>query len=191
MVKEERGREVGRKIDFLGYQFTREKTLLRKTTKKNFCRRIKKIKSRKRRLEILASYNGWCKYGDCKNLWNVVTDNYMGFAKKGIKGSQQTKDGRKFYDVPTSRLMDILNVPITVVDFETNIKTKQGPDRYCILFEINGERRKFITNCLSLKDVLDQAALAEESGENIFPVQDVIIRRRQLNEGKSTYYFDE
>ena len=115
----------------------------------------------------------------------------MGFAKKGIKWSQQTKDGRKFYDVPTSRLMDILNVPITVVDFETNIKTKQGPDRYCILFEINGERRKFLTNSFSLKDVLDQAGLAEESGEDIFPVENVIIRRKQLNDGKSTYYFDE
>ena len=159
--------------------------------KKNFARKIKKIKSKKRRKEILASYHGWCKHGDCKNLWNVLTDNYMGFAKKGIKQSQQTKDGRKFYDVPTARLMDILNVPVTIIDFETNIETRQGADRYCVLFEINGERRKFITNCFNLKDILDQAKAAEESGEKIFPVKDVVIRRRNLNDGKSTYYFDE
>ena len=48
------------------------------------------------------------------------------------------------FDVKETRLMDILNVPITVVDFETNVKTKQGEGRYCVLFEQNGQR----SNCL-------------------------------------------
>ena len=48
----------------------------------------------------------------------------MSFADKGIKQSGRTKDGKKFFDVKETRLMDILNVPITVVDFETNVKTK-------------------------------------------------------------------
>lgn len=43
----------------------------------------------------------------------------MSFADKGIKQSGRTKDGKKFFDVKETRLMDILNVPITVVDFET------------------------------------------------------------------------
>ena len=50
----------------------------------------------------------------------------MSFADKGIKQSGRTKDGKKFFDVIETSLMDILNVPITVVDFETNVKTKQG-----------------------------------------------------------------
>lgn len=82
----------------------------------------------------------------------------MSFADKGIKQSGRTKDGKKFFDVKETRLMDILNVPITVVDFETNVKTKQGEGRYCVLFEQNGQRSKFITNCYNLKDVLDQLA---------------------------------
>ena len=191
MVREEKGREVGRKIDFLGYQFTKEKTLLRKQMKKNFARKIKKIKSKKRRSEILASYHGWCKHGDCKHLWDVLTNNYMGFAKKGIKQSQRTKDGKKFFDVPPVRIMEILNVPITVIDFESNVKTKQGEDRVCVLIEINGVKKKFITNCFNLKDVLFQASELEKKGEKIFPVDEVIIRRKQLSEGKSAYYFDE
>ena len=64
----------------------------------------------------------------------------MSFADKGIKQSGRTKDGKKFFDVKETRLMDILNVPITVVDFETNVKTKQGEGRYCVLFEQNGQR---------------------------------------------------
>ena len=50
----------------------------------------------------------------------------MSFADKGIKQSGRTKDGKKFFDVKETRLMDILNVPITVVDFETNVKTIEG-----------------------------------------------------------------
>lgn len=90
-----------------------------------------------------------------------------------------------------TRLMDILNVPITVVDFETNVKTKQGEGRYCVLFEQNGQRSKFITNCYNLKDVLDQAREAENNGQKIFPVENVIVKRRSLGDGKSAYYFEE
>lgn len=117
--------------------------------------------------------------------------NDMSFADKGIKQSGRTKDGKKFFDVKETRLMDILNVPITVVDFETNVKTKQGEGRYCVLFEQNGQRSKFITNCYNLKDVLDQAREAENNGQKIFPVENVIVKRRSLGDGKSAYYFEE
>lgn len=103
----------------------------------------------------------------------------------------RTKDGKKFFDVKETRLMDILNVPITVVDFETNVKTKQGEGRYCVLFEQNGQRSKFITNCYNLKDVLDQAREAENNGQKIFPVENEIVKRRSLGDGKSAYYFEE
>jgi hypothetical protein len=181
----------GRRINFLGYCFTKDNVRMRKSMKKNFARKVKRIKSRKRNREIRASYWGWCKWGDCKNLWRTITNNDMSFADKGIKQSDRTKDGKKFFDVKETRLMDILNVPITVVDFETNVKTKQGEGRYCVLFEQNGQRSKFITNCYNLKDVLDQAREAENNGQKIFPVENVIVKRRSLGDGKSAYYFEE
>ena len=160
----------GRRINFLGYCFTKDNVRMRKNMKKNFARKVKRIKSRKRNREIRASYWGWCKWGDCKNLWRTITNNDMSFADKGIKQSGRTKDGKKFFDVKETRLMDILNVPITVVDFETNVKTKQG---------------------YNLKDVLDQAREAENNGQKIFPVENVIVKRRSLGDGKSAYYFEE
>ena len=181
----------GRRINFLGYCFTKDNVRMRKSMKKNFARKVKRIKSRKRNREIRASYWGWCKWGDCKNLWRTITNNDMSFADKDIKQSGRTKDGKKFFDVKETRLMDILNVPITVVDFETNVKTKQGEGRYCVLFEQNGQRSKFITNCYNLKDVLDQAREAENNGQKIFPVENVIVKRRSLGDGKSAYYFEE
>jgi hypothetical protein len=179
---------AGRYIDFLGYNFSTANMRLRKGLKKNFAKKVK-VKSRKRRKEILAAYWGWCKYGKCKNLWNKIT-NDMSFADKGIKGSCITHDGKKFFDVPDAKLMDILNTNITILDFESDIHTKQGDGRYCVLFERAGQKQKFITNCFNLKDILDQARKAEKTGKKIFPVENVVIKRRQLSEGKSAYYFD-
>lgn len=59
----------------------------------------------------------------------------MSFADKGIKQSGRTKDGKKFFDVKETRLMDILNVPITVVDFETNVR--QSKVKVDIVFFLN------------------------------------------------------
>ena len=101
------------------------------------------------------------------------------------------KDGQKYYDVPEKKLMDILNVPITVLDFQPNITTRQGTGRYCVLFEQKGQRFKFITNCFNIKDVLDQAREAETETKKVFPVSNVVVKRRSLSDGKSVYYFEE
>lgn len=70
-------------------------------------------------------------------------------------------------------------------------KFYQSEGRYCVLFEQNGQRSKFITNCYNLKDVLDQAREAENNGQKIFPVENVIVKRCSLGDGKSAYYFEE
>lgn len=157
--------------------------------KQQFARKEKRIKNKKRKKEVRAAYWGWCKWGDCRNLWNKLTNKDMSFLEKGIGQSGMTKDGKRFFDVPEQRLMEILNVPIIVIDFETGVSTSQGNDRYCVLFEMNRQKYKFITNCYNIKDVLDQAQAMEARGQHIFPVQ-TVIHRKPLRDGKSTYYMD-
>lgn len=53
-----------RGIDFLGYKCYHTHTLLRKGIKKRFAQAVKKRKSR----ESLASYCGWAKHANCRNL---------------------------------------------------------------------------------------------------------------------------
>ena len=48
----------GRRINFLGYCFTPDNVRLRKNMKKTFARKDKRIKSRKRKQQIRASYWG-------------------------------------------------------------------------------------------------------------------------------------
>lgn len=78
-----------------------------------------------------------------------------------------------------------------ILDKIADMDNLRAADRYCVLFDLNGEKKKFITNCFNIKDILDQSRNAESEGKNIFPVENVIIKRRQLSDGKSTYYFDE
>lgn len=116
----------------------------------------------------------------------------MGFASKGITASNHTKDGKKYFQVKNVSISDILNIPIKVLDFETGIQTAKGKDRYAVLYETpNGEKCKFVTSAFEIKNVLDQARKAEEQGTAIFPVENVIIRKRSFGDGKTSYYFDE
>jgi hypothetical protein len=64
-----------RGIDFIGYVFYHDHTLLRKDIKKKFIYKLS-YKSKNKRLTSLAAYWGWCKYGNCHNLWYRFTRSY-------------------------------------------------------------------------------------------------------------------
>ena len=78
-----------------------------------------------------------------------------------------------------------------VVDFEAGIKTSKGDDRYAVLIIKDGEQCKFMTSAFEIKNVLELARDAEKDGQKIFPVENVIIRKRSFGDGKSTYFFEE
>lgn len=183
----------GRSIDFLGYCFDGQSVRLRKSIKQRFARKAATLNGEKR-TKMLSSYWGWCKWGNCKNLWCKITNNDMSFADKGIKRriERLSTDGKRVFDAQTIKLMDIVNVPVTVIDFETGIVTKQGPDRYLVLIKFdNGQLGKFITNSFDIKDVLDQARISENNGAKVFPVDNVVVKRKTVGNNKYTYYFDE
>lgn len=117
----------------------------------------------------------------------------MSFADQGIKRSNTTKDGQQLFDVEEKKMMEIINVPITVVDFIAGIHTKIGEDRYAVLIEINDIRYKVLTNSYKIKDVLQQARAHDEDNKEppILPCHNVVIRRKALRDNKSDYYFDE
>ena len=191
--------EVGRSINFLGYEFSKENMRLRKSIKKKFAAGMGRVKSRKRRKQIEDSYRGWCKYGRCRHLWKKLTGKDMGFANKGITMVRSTlKDGKKFFDVRQVQLSDITNVEISVLDFQRNIETqdikdhtKKNSDRYVVLIQLksSGEKVKFITNSHSIKDVLDQCEELEQNGKKVFPVEGVAVKRKDYGGGKTAYLF--
>lgn len=64
---------AARGIDFVGYVFYHTHTRLRKSIKKNFARKIAKGASR----ETIASYQGWAKHSNSKNLIKKLLPNEL------------------------------------------------------------------------------------------------------------------
>ena len=65
-----------RGIDFVGYVFRHSHTLIRKSIKQNFCRKITKLLKRKLNnkefKQGIAAWLGWCKYSNSINLLNKI-----------------------------------------------------------------------------------------------------------------------
>lgn len=112
----------------------------------------------------------------------------MSFSDYGITGRVTTKDGKKFFDVPTKNADDIINVPILVYDFETDVLTSQGPGRYVIEIFAYEKIYKFLTNSFTLKtqlnEGLEKGLLPSKKG---FPT---VLRKRDLGNGKKDYIFE-
>ena len=67
-------RPLSEGVDFLGYVIYPDHTRLRKRNKQNAARKLHKVKSRKRRVEIVGSLYGQCKHGDCRNLFRTLRE---------------------------------------------------------------------------------------------------------------------
>jgi hypothetical protein len=75
--QDERVFPISTGIDFLGYviygQDGQHYVRLRKRNKQNAARKLHRLKSQKRRREVIASLYGQCKHADCHNLFNRLT----------------------------------------------------------------------------------------------------------------------
>ncbi len=108
----------------------------------------------------------------------------MSFKDIGITGRNEMKDGQRFFDVRKVKVMEILNMPITVLDFIPDVKTRHGDGRYAVKIMYDGQEMKFITGSYTLKSQLDQAKEA-----NALPIE-TRLRKRDLGEGTTDYIFD-
>lgn len=67
-----------RSIDFLGYKTRYRFVLIRKHIKKTFIQKCNKMNFdflSDKDINVLASYNGIVKHGDCRHLWKIYTHN--------------------------------------------------------------------------------------------------------------------
>lgn len=120
-------------LDFLGYIHFSTHSLLRKRTKKNAARKLARVKSRKRRREVIGAFKGMAIHCDCKHLFKILTRQDMKkFSEMGV--TYTPADGKKRFPGKTMRLGAIVNKTIEVHDYESGINTSQGEDRYVVSF---------------------------------------------------------
>ncbi len=173
-----------RPIDFLGYRlFANGRTMIRKSTKQRFARRWHRVKSRRRRRELVGSFYGIAKHADARHLFKQLTGISMkDFSEMGFVYMAQ--DGKKRFDERIRRISDLQNLQIVVKDYETDIKTREGEGRYVVQYHSDeAGDGKFITNSEELKQALD---FMREQGEIPFRT---IIKRVPFGDGKNKYQF--
>lgn len=179
-------------IDFVGYVFYKDYTLIRKKMKMRFRRKAEhfsrqiadgKPNAEERRRMTLASYKGWLMHCNGRNLWKKITG-MKNFSELNIRHESVSKDGQKFYDVPTVSCGFLIGRQIVVKDFQEGVKTKNGEGRFVVLIEENDHLCKFLTNNPRLKDVLMQCRQMDA-----FPFR-ATLKSRSLNGNKIDYYFE-
>lgn len=119
-------------IDFLGYVINKDFTRIRKRNKKRAARRLKRIKSKRRRKEVISSFYSLCKHADAKHLFYKITgirmSEYQNLKSLGEIGISPTpgirRNGQKNFCCRELPLAALVGTSITVVDFEQNVSTK-------------------------------------------------------------------
>lgn len=170
-------------LDFLGYVHYGTHSMLRKRIKQKAARKLAKVKSRKRRQEIIGSFKGMACHADCKHLFYKLTNQKMKkFSEMGV--SYTPADGKKRFPGKTTRLGNICNKAIEIHDYEVGVSTSQGEDRYVVSFydPLKKEWGKFFTASEEMKSILDQISDIEDG----FPFETVI--ESELFDGNKVKY---
>lgn len=176
-------RPISEGLDYLGYVQFEDYSLIRKRIKKKAARKLHKVKSRKRRQEIIGSFKGMACHADCKHLYHKLTGKYMKkFSEMGV--TYTPEDGKKRFPGNTVRLSSITNVPIVVVDYEKDLKTENGDDRYLVSVKEGDTYKKFFTASKEMKQILDKISDIKDG----FPFE-TIIREERFGENKTKYIF--
>lgn len=171
-------------IDFLGYViYSADHVELRKRNKQKSARKLKEVKSKKRRHELVASLYGQAKHADCNNLFQTLTGIKMkSFKDLGV--SYAPADGKKRFPGPSISIRELVNLPIVVKDYETGIRTDQGDDRTLVAIEKNGEPFKFFTSSIEMRNILEQIKEVPDG----FPFE-TTIKAETFGKGKTKYIF--
>lgn len=171
-------------VDFLGYvTYDEDFVLLRKRVKQNFARKLHRVKSRRRRRELIASFYSMAKHANCNNLFYKLTGKTMR-SFKDLKVAYKPEDGKKRFPGVVVSIRELVNLPIVVKDFETGIKTEQGEDRCIVAIEQNGEAKKFFTNSEEMKNILAQVKEMPDG----FPFE-TVIKTESFGKGRTKYVF--
>ena len=176
-------RPISEGLDFLGFVQYEDYSLIRKRIKQKAARHLAKVKSRKRRQELIGSFKGMACHADCKHLYFKLTGKHMKkFSEMGV--TYTPDDGKKRFPGNTVRLSSITNVPIVVLDFEKDMKTENGDDRYLVSVKDGETFKKFFTASKEMKQILDKILEMKDG----FPFE-TIIRAEPFGDNKIKYIF--
>lgn len=119
-------------IDFLGYVIYPDHTRIRKRNKVRTARRLKHIRSKTRRREIIASFYSLCKHANAKHLFHKITglkmsdySNLKSLAELGISSTPgKRRNGQKNFPCLKVPLKALVGSTLCIMDFQPGMSTK-------------------------------------------------------------------
>lgn len=112
---------------------------IRKRTKQKFCRRITRVKSRKRRQVLIGSFFGMAAHADCRHLLKkmITQQEFRKLKHKrkmkdigDFKFTTPTLDGKKNFSGNKILPRDLNGIGFIVADFERGVVAKRDKDDY-------------------------------------------------------------
>lgn len=173
-------------IDMLGYIIYKHHSRIRKRVKSSFAIKIKRVKSKKRRIALIGSFYGMAKHSDTRHLLRLLLNknDMKRFSELNI--CFRDKNGKKKFEAQTVSLSDLEDKEIIIEDFEEGINTKYGKDKTVVLFRYSDDKKetdyKFFTASQTLNDALHQV---KDAGE--FPFITKIVKSGEKH--RSTFKF--
>ena len=113
-------------LDYVGYRFYFNHTLLRKRMKERFKRAMHNHKDPMRRYRAAMSYKGWLMYCDGFNLWRRTTgmESFDDFEMPRF--DERDADGKRIFQGRKGSVSMIINQPMTLLDVEFEVKSQYG-----------------------------------------------------------------
>ena len=138
-------------LDFVGYQYFFDHTLLRKRMKEKFKKRMAHVTDPLMRYEVATSYKGWLMHCDGYNLWCKVMD------MKSFKDLQVPKpedvdsEGKRMLKGARVSASILTGREIVFLDAEVGVRSKfskNGKEKKSTLIQVeeHGQKFKFFTD---------------------------------------------
>lgn len=170
-------------LDFVGYRFYFDHTLLRKRMKNKFKRKVERLRDPKRKYHAMVSYRGWLMHCDGYNLWRRVTGMKSFKELKMPRIERRDKHGHRILDGKKVSIDMVTGHEVEFHDVEYGLPSRfpirQGEEpRECAAVQVsdNGRILKFIT---SSPGVVEALRYAQSIGE--FPIRGTIKSRLEGN----------
>lgn len=143
-------------LDFVGYRFYFNHTLLRKRMKEKFKQKMHRLKDPMRRYRAAMSYKGWLMHCDGFNLWRSVTgmNSFDDFEMPDME--DKDGEGKRIFEGQRMSASYFAERVIAFVDVEFDVASKvhKSGRTNVVSVEENGQKFKFFTNNRKLVEQL-------------------------------------
>ena len=158
-------------LDFVGYQFFFNHTLLRKRMKAKFKQKMHRLKDPMRRYQAATSYKGWLLHCNGFNLWCKVMDMKSFKDLQVPKFEKKDADGKRMLEGTKVSASMLCGREIIFTDVELGVKSKYKKNAAIVQVEDNGQKFKFFTCNQKLIQTLDYI-----NAHDGFPFTGTIVR---------------